>query len=89
MTVKEYMISWLTERGLFPQHAEAVFEIAKNNKEVTDIEWNDDISGYPQQLLAVLLLRLESAAIEWMDANMPNHFARPLFTRDSSGKTLV
>ena len=41
--------------------------------------WNDQVDDYPPQLLAVLLMSVNTAALEWIDANLPKAFYRDMF----------
>lgn len=41
--------------------------------------WRDDIEGYPKPFWAVMMLTLNRRAVEYIDANKPMHWARPMF----------
>lgn len=81
MTMQQWAEKYLTDNGLWPDEAEAVVEAAKAEKANESMErrWNDDIEGYPKQLLAVLTMPLRAEAVRWIDANKPQHFARMMF----------
>jgi len=38
--------------------------------------WDDDEAEYPPQLLAGPVMAAKRRAVEWIDANAPQHFAR-------------
>lgn len=80
MTIKEKMTEMLESNGLWPDESRAVLELAINNQLVNSMaeRWNDDISGYPKQLLSVVWDSIKKIAIEWIDQNKPAHFARPM-----------
>lgn len=81
MIVREKCIEYLTARGLWPQEAEGVIEAieaddrAKSLAEILD----KNAAGYPEVLWVAVSLHLDAAATKWIDANKPQHFARPMF----------
>lgn len=42
--------------------------------------WEDEATGYPPPLLATLVTCANQQAVKWIDANVPQHWARPMFT---------
>ena len=80
-TTKERCIEFLTDRGLWPNEAEAVLEKAKPEIEVGGyrMTWERPASEYPVELYAVIGLILSRNAVEWIDRNKPMHFARMMF----------
>ena len=81
MTIKECVTKHLTDRGLWPAEAESVIAqyVEGMAGESMKQRMNDDIEGYPKQLLSVVLVGVCSEAVVWIDANKPEHFARPMF----------
>ena len=81
MTFSEWSEKYLTDNGLWPAEAKAVDQGTKDSKaaEAMATRWNDDISGYPPTIIAVLQTNLDRQAVEYIDANCPQHFARPMF----------
>ncbi len=83
MTIEQFSIKHLTDNGLWPQEAIAVVYTAKKAMEAEmdgQRRWNDDIEGYPKPFWGVMMLTLNRRAVEYIDANKPMHFARPMFT---------
>jgi len=81
MTWKEWMVKHLVDNGLFDSQAEAVvtaYLSAEGHDELSDLAGHAQ-EGYPPQVTAVVLVGLHHAALEWIDANMPQHWARPMF----------
>ena len=87
MTWRDWMVKYLTDRGLWPKEALEVVnaEIAADVDEESGYKGpvaevaDRSHDGYPPQMDAVMALTLNTAAIEWIDANKPNHFARLMF----------
>jgi hypothetical protein len=84
MTIEAWAIKHLTDNGMFPQEAGAVIAAVKTQMgDVMACRWSDDAEGYPGYLLAVLVLALNSNAVEWIDANKPKHWARMVFDQST------
>lgn len=83
MTFESKAIEYLYQNGMFEDQAKAVVEIAKAAPENEPMKgrWQDDIEGYPPTMLQVLALSLDSAAVEWIDANLPHAWFRPMFAK--------
>lgn len=83
MTLTEYMVKQLTDRGMWEKDAITILTIIKAEEETKDIHWNDLMdqpAGYPIQLIAVLLMIIKQRALEWVDENCPEAFYRELLT---------
>lgn len=81
MTLKEWCIKQLTDRGLWDHEAEKVFEkYCASADDDLNRRWHDQISGYPKEMLAVILLGMKREALKWIEENKPNHFAKTMFT---------
>lgn len=71
----------MIDNGLWPQEADAVLESVRTEKnaealaEVLNKTWE----GYPRQLHAVAWITVKKMVVEYIDANKPQHFARPMF----------
>ena len=81
MTFTEWATKYLTDRGLWPDQAEAVVAATKADEvnAVMADRWDDQIEGYPAGILVLTGMALSRSAVAWIDANKPLHFARPLF----------
>ena len=72
----------MTNNGLWPQETDAVMESVRTEKhaealaEVLGKTWE----GYPKQFHAVAWMIVKRMVVEYIDANQPEHFARPMFT---------
>ena len=89
MTFRQWAIEFLTQHGLWPQEAEAVLAaaIAHPANEAMATRWDDDMEGYPPAIANVLRMSLSYSAVEWIDANKPQHFARMMFVAPASTDT--
>ena len=83
MTFETKLISMLVERGFFDNDAKQVMEEVKAHKTSESMtgRWDDDMEGYPPQMLAVLWVSAEISALDWIKANKPKAWFRPLFER--------
>lgn len=81
MTIREKLTELLVENGMRPNDASEVMErvIDDDGAEVMEGRWDEVIDGYPKSLMATLWLITKSIALEWIDANNPEAFYRPLF----------
>lgn len=80
MTWREWMTKYLTEKGLWGEQAIAVIAAYLEDAGSPMAERMDDVrAGYQKETYAAVAVGLDYAALEWIDANKPNHFARPMF----------
>ena len=88
MTVKERALKTLTSNGMFPSQAEKVFQLALPKMETPDhtTTWDKDSSEYPDVLYVVWAMILRDAALEWIDANLPEAWYHPLFLPDEESE---
>lgn len=89
MTIREWAEDYCTSSGMWPEQAKAVVDMVES--EIGDAmknRWHDQIEGYPRQLLAVLRLNINSTALRWIDANLPEAWYRPMFDLKNEVPTL-
>jgi len=74
----------LYDNGLFENQADAVLEnlMKSEAQEPMKGRWNDSVEGYPKVLLVMGWIAAQDEAVKWIDANLPQHWARPMFTRE-------
>ena len=85
ITVRQKFESVLVERGMFPEQAKTVMNLAIteiDSSGIGQITWNRPADEYPSSIYAVLMLTVEKVALEWIDANMPMAWFRPMFDRE-------
>ncbi len=87
MTLRQWAEDSLYQRGMFPEQARAVIDIVAAGNESIKDRWNDDTEGYPDTFLAVLIITIDHAALEWIDANKPQAWYRPMFDHSESTET--
>lgn len=83
MTIQENISEMLQNKGLFPNQAEEVICLCKQNKDLfPDMEkrWNDNIQDYPSTLISVLCLSVNQVALQWINKNYPKAWYKSLFT---------
>jgi len=84
MTFKEKLIKLGEENGLWQREAEQIVEamITDDNAGHKTMagRWNDDVDGYPPQMIAVLWMSFKFIADKWLAEHKPMHWARPMFT---------
>lgn len=86
MTFRQKAIELLYSNGMFREDAEKVVQnvIAHPSNEAMQGRWDDDIAGYPPQMLNVLWFTVKSFAVEWIDENCPQAWFRPLFAGEEA-----
>lgn len=85
MTFTQYLTDHLTNHGLWPNEAEAVITewLKTPSGEPMQSGMSHSTQGHPDVELAALMLCVNSQAVKWIDANKPQHFARPRFVPES------
>ncbi len=83
MTIAQAILKHLEDNGLWGDEPAKVLAAMKASpaNEAMQGRWDDDVAGYPAPLMAVLIMGANRAAVEWIDANKPKHFARAMFAR--------
>lgn len=80
MTIQQCLTDYLAKRGLWPNEAAEVVKALAASSPAMAGRWEEEVSGYPESLMGVLVLSLRQCALDWIDANEPKHFARAAFT---------
>lgn len=82
MTIREKLETELVNHGLWPKEAEAVMNELETDEALKPMQgrWSEDTTGYPPQLLAIVLMSAKQKAVEWIDRNKPKHFARGILS---------
>jgi len=77
-TVKEKLHEYLTSNRLWPEEAEEILDSIEMDK--THYALNEVIhkqaDGYPTQFFAAANMTVRFAALDWIDANKPRHYAQ-------------
>jgi hypothetical protein len=83
-TVEGYFIEQLCQNGMFPEQAVGVMELARERFETQSlgIKWKSSYKDYPEVILPVLWVGIQTAALEWIDKNIPKAWFRPMFDRN-------
>ena len=82
MTWKQFAIDQMTQRGMWPKDAEAVFEIIASDEsnDAMKTRWSDDVDGYPSQMKAVCAMSVIRIAGDWLAKHQPKAWFRPMFS---------
>ena len=91
MTIHEFVVKHLTDNGMFPDQASAVFAAVETDKanESMAQRWNDQVEDYPKPLFAVILLVVNRKALDWIESNLPQAWFKPMFmTEEDRSKFL-
>ena len=81
MTIGEKLSKMLDDRGLFPKQTEAILKNYVDGPLGAEMRsrLNDSVEDYPPVLLTVCWMGLQKTALDWIDENCPQHWARPMF----------
>lgn len=93
MTIRTFLTDYLVANGMWPQDAPAVIALATRPEcdggmIQMDRRIDDDLEGYPPAFKAVLALAVNRLALEWIDANKPHAFYRPMFLPETEREAL-
>ena len=77
MTIRQALTETLVNHGLWPEEAQRVLDAfeADDDNDPMRGRWHEQVTAYPPTLLAVLAVSAKDAAIAWLKANKPKHFA--------------
>jgi len=83
MTFEQSIETHLVSRGLFPTQARAIIDEIKNStdehaKRVAEM-FTQYVTGYPEIMMNIIMISVNSLALEWLNKNKPQHWARPMF----------
>ena len=84
MTIRQWCEDQCCQRGMFPEDARAVVDALAAEDTTMEGRWDHPVDGYPAQLLFVLRMCLDDHALQWIDANCPKAWYRPLFESQES-----
>ena len=79
MTFEEKVKEYFVASGMFDSQANAVFQEMKASTDAMFDRWNDDVLGYPDVMLNVILVSARRYALEWIDKNIPQAWFRGCF----------
>lgn len=81
MTFSELVTSYLEKNGMFPNQSNAVLAKVQASEAGQTMKgrWNDDVSGYPDIMQGLVLLSANDCAVEYIDAEIPKAWFRPMF----------
>jgi len=84
LTLKEKLIEQCMRNGMMKSAALATVEAATPEINASGggnhhIQWDWPWDGYPTELVAVWMTIVKRHGLEWIDANLPQAFYRPMF----------
>jgi len=74
MTIRQVLIGMLVDYGLWQQEAAAVLA-QMEAEDTTSLRYGDTPDQYPAPVMAAMELTARRAALEWLKANAPKHWA--------------
>ena len=79
-TLNDVFLEALEAHGLWPKEAEEVMSMAKKDPENIEMleRWDNPARDYPAQLYQTVWINISDHAVQYIDANKPNHIARNL-----------
>jgi hypothetical protein len=81
MTFRQKMMEMLEGNGLFDSQAKAVVDSYTNGPLGEDMKerMGDEIDGYPDSVLVATWMGVKQSALDWIEKNCPEHWARGMF----------
>lgn len=88
MTVREWMNTYLEDRGLFPEESAAIMKAVMEDPDLSPMKgrWEDDVRSYQLHMIQAISWTVCDHALQWIDAVNPQHYARGLFVLQSPPK---
>lgn len=79
-TIRSAISDNLKQHGLWDDEAAAVMQVVVSAPELDTLEgrWDTDQGAYPPVIINIAWLVAKRKAVEWIDANKPQHFARSM-----------
>ena len=80
-TLYQKMHDMLTSRGLYQASADEIMATVRAEQEADGpaTHLGQPADGYPDMVIAAMWLVVKSAAVDWIDANLPLAWYRPMF----------
>lgn len=77
MSIRDHLHKRLVDNGCWPDEATAILAGMAEDKDSRTLteRWHEDESAYPPQLIGVAWFGTRKAAIAYLKANKPMHFA--------------
>lgn len=87
MTFEQSIETHLISNGLFSAQARAIIDGIKSStdepaKSIAEM-FTQDVDGYPEIMRTVIMISVNSLVLDWLNKNVPQHWARPMFMTPS------
>ena len=81
MTFEQKIQEMLVANWMFESQAKEVINEMKKDKWIESMEgrWNDDISGYPDTIVNAMWFAAKTAALDYIEKNIPQAWFKPMF----------
>lgn len=81
MTISEKLLKMLDENGVFENEAKAIVERYTQHPLGAAMRgrMNDQLNNCPASVMVATWMGVKKVAVEWMDENCPEHWARSMF----------
>lgn len=79
-TIRSAIRDKLEQHGLWDTEVAEVMQVVVSAPELDTMEgrWDTDADAYPAAIVNIAWLVAKRKAVEWIDANKPQHFARAM-----------
>lgn len=81
MTFRQYIEDYCYQRGMFPEQTQIVVEMVTTDKanEAMSGRWNDQTTGYPMPILAMMVMSINRHTITYIEKECPKAWFKPMF----------
>jgi hypothetical protein len=81
MTIREYVVQYCSDRGMFPADAATVAQLAKNSplNAMLRERWESDVKTIPATSVIALTLAVDVVALDYIDRHHPDAWFRSMF----------
>lgn len=78
-TVKQEVEQYLESLGMFNSQSTKVLEKMASSMPEMNGRWNEPVDAYPPPMIAVLKMSAKRYGLEWIEANLPMAWYKPMF----------
>ncbi len=81
MTFRQWATQYCSDRGMFDDDANAVVELLIVDPKSNSMQgrWDQDMTGYPPQMLIVTVIALKSVAMKYIEEKIPMAWYKDAF----------
>ncbi len=80
MKLEQYVIKYITDKGMFENQAKEVYEMLISEKfDIFEPLMHKNMGDYPPMFSAIIELIINEITMKWIKANKPKAWFRPMF----------